>query len=140
MFHWANNQTQGNKKNWAFKVKKFSILNKSPHLVNIEPFQLVEMVIPNLDSILWEVERVIWLTSMNREEAQHGVGKHKLGSFNTFKTTFEAEAYVRANLPRWQSRVPAQLRAGVAPLALETGRYQGMAVQERLCFHCKSNL
>ena len=138
MFQWVNNQTQGNKKNLAFKVKKFFILNKSPHLANIEPFQLVEMVIPNLDSILWEVEKDIWLTSINREEAQHGVGKNKLGSYNTFKTTFEAEAYVRPNLPRGQRRAPAHFRAGTAPLALETGRYQGMAVQERLCFHCNS--
>ena len=28
--------------------------------------------------------------------------------------------------------------AGVAPLALETGRYQGLPVQERICFHCKT--
>ena len=85
------------------------------------------MVIPNVDSILWEAEKVKWLTSINREEAQH-----------TFKTTIEAETYVRANLLRAQRRALAQFRAGVAPLALETGRYQGLPVRERICFHCKS--
>ena len=48
-------------------------------------------VIPHLDSILWKAEKVRWLTSINREEAQHDVGKNKLRSYNTFKTTFEAE-------------------------------------------------
>ena len=98
------------------------------------------MVIPNVDSILWEAEKVKWLTSINREEAQHGVGKNELRSYNTLKTTFEAETYVRANLPRAQRRALAQFRAGVAPLALETGRYQGLPLRERICFHCKKLL
>ena len=110
----------------AFKVRKFFISNQSPHLANVEHLHLAEMVIPNVDSILWEAEKVKWLTSINREEAQHCVGKNKLRSFNTFKTTFEAETYVRANLPRAQRRALAQFRAGVAPLALETGSYQGL--------------
>ena len=120
VFLWANNQAQGNKKNWAFKVRKFFVSNQSPHLANVEHLHLAEMVIPNVDSILWEAEKVKWLTS-----------------YNTFKTTFEAETYVRANLPRTQRRALAQFRAGVAPLALETGRYQGLPVRERICFHCK---
>ena len=37
-----------------------------------------------------------------------------------------------------QRRALAQFRAGVAPLALETGRYLGLPVRERICFHCKS--
>ena len=47
VFLWANNQAQGNKKNWAFKVRKFLILNQSPHLVNVENLHLTEMVNPN---------------------------------------------------------------------------------------------
>ena len=66
------------------------------------------------------------------------MGKNKLRSYSTFNTNFEAEAYVRANLPRAQRRALAQLRTRVALLALETGRYQGLTVKERLCFHCKS--
>ena len=119
-------------------LRKFFILDRSPHLANVEHLHLAEMVIPNVDSILWEAEKAKWFTSINREEAQHGVGKNKLRSYNTFKTTFEAKAYVRANLPRAHRRAPAQFRAGVAPLALETGRYPGLPVRERICFHCKS--
>ena len=86
---------------------------------------------------MWEAEKVNWLTSINCEEAQHGVGKNKLRSYNTFKTFFEAEAYVKANFHRARRRALAQFRARVAAQALETGCYQGFSVQERLCFHCK---
>ena len=72
---WANKEAQGNEKNWAFKGRKFFILNHSPHLANVLHLHVVEMVIPNLDSIMWEGEKVKWLTSINGEEAQHGVGK-----------------------------------------------------------------
>ena len=58
VFLWANNQAQGNKKNWAFKVRKFFISNQSPHLANVEQLHLVEMVIHNLNSILWEAKKV----------------------------------------------------------------------------------
>ena len=119
-------------------MRKSFISNQSPHLANVEHLHLAEMVIPNVDSILWEAEKVKWLTSINREEAQHGVGKNELRSYNTFETTFEAEAYVRAYLSRAQRRALAQFRDGVAPLTLDTGRYQGLPVRESICFHCKS--
>ena len=128
-----------NKKNWAFNLRKFFISNQSHHLANVEHLYLAEMVITNVDSILWEAEKVKWLTSINREEAQHGVGKNKLRSYNTFKQLLKPKPmFNRANLPRAQRRALAQFRAGVAPLALETGRYQGLPVRERICFHCKS--
>ena len=36
-----------------------------------------------------------------------------------------------------QRRALPQFRAGVAPIALETGRYNGVPVEQRLCFHCR---
>ena len=79
-FRWTNSQAQGDMKSWACKVRKFFISNQSPHLANVEQLHLMEMVIPNLEQILWEAEKVKWLTSIHREEAQYGVGKNKLRS------------------------------------------------------------
>ena len=36
-------------------------------MANVEQLYLVEMVILNLDSTAWEVEKVKWLTSIDRE-------------------------------------------------------------------------
>ena len=62
-------------------------------------------LIPNLGALLWEAEKCVWLTSVNREEVQNGVGKNKLWSYNSFKTNFEAKPCVKANLPRAEGRM-----------------------------------
>ena len=45
-------------KEWVFNVGKFFISNQSPQLADIEQPHLAEVVIPILDSILWEAEQV----------------------------------------------------------------------------------
>ena len=82
------------------------------------------MIILNFDA-----EKVKWISSINQEEAQHAVGITKLRSYNTFKTSFKAEPCVNATLPRTKGRAFVQFKAGVVPLALGTGRYQGLSVQ-----------
>ena len=37
----------------------------------------------------------------------------------------------------WRSAF-AKFRAGVAPLRLETGRYENLAVNQRTCFNCRN--
>ena len=34
----------------------------------------------------------------------------------------------------------AKFRCGVAPLRIETGRYEMLSVDKRYCFHCKSKI
>ena len=34
----------------------------------------------------------------------------------------------------------AKFRMGVAPLRIETGRYEGLEEENRLCFHCKDKV
>ena len=55
-------------------------------MANAEQLHLAEMVIPNLDSSLWEAEKVKWLTSINREEAQHSMGKTNWGPIITLNS------------------------------------------------------
>ena len=39
----------------------------------------------------------------------------------------------------WRSAF-AKFRTGVAPLRLETGRYENLAVNQRTCFNCKESV
>jgi hypothetical protein len=34
----------------------------------------------------------------------------------------------------------AKFRCGVAPLRIETGRYEGLRIDQRLCFNCKTTI
>ena len=63
--------------NWAAigrDVLYNRISNQVHPLANVNRIHLAEKVIPNVDAILWEAEKVKWLTSTNRDEAQHGLG------------------------------------------------------------------
>ena len=63
----------------------------------------------------------------------------KLRTYRTFKTVFETEEYVKLNLCKSERSHLAQFRCGILPLRIETGRYSGEKVEERVCDFCTSN-
>ena len=64
----------------------------------------------------------------------------KLRTYCKFKTMFFAEPYILTNLPKSRRCLLAQLRIGVLPLAIETGRYYRKAVEARVCMVCNSGI
>ncbi len=61
----------------------------------------------------------------------------KLRTYNTFKETFCLEKYVMMNLRRIDRSYLCQLRLGILPIKIETGRYTNDPVDRRLCEICK---
>ena len=53
-----------------------------------------------------------------------------------FKQTFDTEAYVSKDILRSHRSALAKFRYGVAPIKLETGRYENLHVDESKCFVC----
>ena len=70
-----------------------------------------------------------WLTSVE--------AKPKLGTFKTFKESPIAEHYLSLNVPKGLRSLCAQLRCGVLPLNIETGRYHGVPADLRKCELCQ---
>ena len=64
--------------------------------------------------------------------------KPKLRNYALFKFSFEPEPYVCAYLSRNKRSIFAQLRMGILPLRIETGRFQNMDLINRKCFYCNS--
>jgi hypothetical protein len=60
----------------------------------------------------------------------------KLRTYITFKSVFSCEDYLKLNLKRNELSLLAQLRFGILPLRIETGRYIGEAPEQRLCSLC----
>lgn len=60
----------------------------------------------------------------------------KLRTYKTFKNDFGLENYVSFNLSKAERSHMAQLRSGILPLRIETGRYVGEPPNERLCTLC----
>ena len=78
-----------------------------------------------------------WRNELNREHGRRGNGRNKLRTYRKFKCYFETETYVKLLMPySWRSSL-TKFRTGVAPLRLETGRYENLAVDQRACFICQ---
>ncbi len=66
--------------------------------------------------------------------------KPKLRTYVTFKENYCLEDYVKYCLSRKKRSLLAQLRIGILPIALETGRFKGIDVNMRYCKCCLDNV
>ena len=62
--------------------------------------------------------------------------KPKLRTYKLFKDVYSVEPYVLTFMNRKQRSFLAQLRCGILPLEIETGRWSGIAVENRICKLC----
>ena len=70
------------------------------------------------------------------DSARRGEGGNKLRTYRNFKMDFMTEVYCQSFLPRNHRSALAKFRSGVAPIRLETGRYEGLPVCDRICPFC----
>ncbi len=52
-----------------------------------------------------------------------------------FKHAYETESYLTDKLPYVHRSAMAKFRCGVAPLKIETGRYENIPLEARICFN-----
>jgi len=83
-----------------------------------------------------------WSATVNKmTSTSHTKGGNKLRTYKQFKTEYETEAYVTLHtLTRGQRSALAKFRCGVAPLRIETGRFEGLARADRRCFSCTDRI
>ncbi len=81
-----------------------------------------------------------WKTSINRIAGTTGRGLNKLRTYRTFKSEFKAEAYCKTIMPLKHRSAFAKFRCGVAPLRIETGRYENLDVHDRVCPFCDNEI
>ena len=62
--------------------------------------------------------------------------KPKLRTYCLLKDDFQTESYVKLNLTRSQRSLMAQIRFGILPLQIETGRFRGIDAKFRVCNFC----
>ncbi len=69
----------------------------------------------------------------------HCSTKPKLRTYTTFKQNTETASHLKCNLPKFERSVISQLRLGILPLRIETGRYQNIPENLRTCTFCNNN-
>ena len=66
--------------------------------------------------------------------------KPKLRTYMLIKNSLEPESFVTGFLNKFQRSLITQLRIGILPLAVETGRYYRTPLENRVCQICNDNL
>ena len=64
--------------------------------------------------------------------------KPKLRTYRAIKEEYKTEKYVLLNLERNQRSILAQLRFGILPIHIETGRFTNKKVEARTCSLCNN--
>ena len=62
--------------------------------------------------------------------------KQKLRFYKLFKTLPDPELYITTNLNCMEHSLLSQLRLGILPIAIETGRYKSVPKHRRICEFC----
>ena len=66
--------------------------------------------------------------------------KPKLRSYVMFKNIFKRESYVKMTHSKMSRSIFAQLRLGILPLDIETGRFRHIPSESRMCHFCKNEI
>ncbi len=87
--------------------------------------------------------RAAW-SSLNEiycnEWQQDVLDKPKLYIYVNFKVSYNVEDYVMSFMSCAHRSCLAQLRCGILPVHIETGKWQGTELDKIICLVCNSNL
>ena len=132
VFIWANNICNNRLKNWNFRVHtKFKELDME-HFCNTNLI-IDKHVIKNIENICFNRFKEQWYIDLMSNE------RSKLRTYRLFKNEFGEENYLLNIIPGKYRSAYAKFRSGTAPLKIETGRYEGLLVENRICYNSICN-
>ena len=112
---------------WCNSVKQ--ILRECGLQQNYETKSLC--VLSSVETKLSDLHEYNWRNELHK--------KPKLNLYQKVKKSYVPEKYVTQNLPPDLRSCIAQLRFGVLPLHIKTGRFSGKSRDQRVCNLCNSN-
>ena len=127
VFNWAHNAARNGSSNWCSDIKEImTLLN-----INTAFYNKLSVNLDNCKKLLNEKQSGQWLVAVQN--------KPKLRFYKEFKSYFTTERYLNINLSSSERSILAQIRLGILPLHVETGRFNGTEIQDRLCKICHCN-
>jgi hypothetical protein len=133
---WANVKAGNSCKNWPYRVKTKLITHGCVNFCDIHvpvyKHQLFSVFLP----CVFQSSVDAWQNELDRETAKSGKGGNKLRVYRQFKSNFYTEFYCKNVLSTKYRGALAKFRSGTAPIRIETGRYEGLPICDRVCFCC----
>ncbi len=140
IFTWASNRANVSCKNWLYIAKeKFRSLGFFDYADVTRSFPK-RIIGVNVTEAMLRIYINDWKTCVNRIAGTRDRGLNKLRTYRIFKSEFKTEDYCKMILPLSHRSAFAKFRCGVAPLRIETGRYENLDVRDRLCPFCVNNI
>lgn len=137
IFSWGNDKSSRFCKNWIYRAKEqFNELDLSQFCDISNPIS--KSFSNSISNKMMEKFEVDWSNMLNTDSSRRGNGGNKLRTYKLFKTEFKVEEYCQILLPLKHRSAFAKFRCGVAPIKIETGRYENLAVEERICPFCNN--
>ena len=134
---WAASKSSRSCKNWTFLVADFLNANDmSTYADIVRPISSSVSFVDSVESKLFEIFVAQWYGRINNEIGPSGRGRNKLPVYKVMKTNFVTERYCEMMLPQRHRSAFSKFRCGVAPIRIETGRYEGLAENLRICPFC----
>ena len=136
VFKWA--LAQNIRKTWPTKVRKqFETLGLH-RLNDVNDVVAFPEIGQDLSDELLNDCNLKWQATLDRETS------NKLRTYRLLKTEFISEPYLEMPISRKERKALAKVRCGVAPLRLETGRWEKrnniqIPHEERVCLNCFKN-
>ncbi|XP_060589316.1 uncharacterized protein LOC132744577 [Ruditapes philippinarum] len=123
-------------KNWFYHVQKqWNELNLGMFCDLSSPIAKTSFV-RQVESLTMEGFKAEWIRSVNCTVGPSGRGLNKLRTYRTFKQEHTSEEYCKMILPPRHRSAFCKFRCGVAPIRIETGRYENLRLDERHCPFC----
>ena len=126
VFHWDHEFYCNKKGSWSNTVKL--ILDEILHEEIFTQFSLCDIefaktALAQNDTDSWDTKRY---------------NSEKLRYYNLYKFDNKPAEYTFMNISKYQRSLFAQFRCGILPLEIETGRFKGTPLSERICNVCDS--
>ncbi len=138
IFLWAYRVAGGTRKNWCWRIKKFYREIGLPYLEDIGTPVVPSAVINDVNLALSELYVTRWQEQVTREDSIRGTGHNKLRTYCKYKQSFSTEPYLKL-LNKSHRSALARFRCGVAPIRIETGRYEQLYLNDRKCLLCQDD-
>ena len=126
IFLWE--RAQNNQSNWTSQIKN---LMEEINMGNVFRNSAICNIQQAEEKIRFNLETT-W-----KNDLQH---VPKLRTYSLLKSNYIVEKYITLDIPKPIRSTMAMFRCGVLPLRLETGRYKGEPVEDRICSMCVLNV
>ena len=132
---WCMKHGENRCKNWFYKFRNHMSLLELDFIFDDNQNYTKNAILRMIQEKEFELFKQNWTENLNNVNRANGA-QSKLRSYRLFKSEYKSESYITANLPIHHRSALAKFRCGVAPIRIETGRYERLALEDRLCTNC----